>query len=366
MPNPPELSIIVPTYNESGNIPLLVQALTDALTGLNWEVIFVDDNSPDQTSAAVRELARANGRVRGVQRLGRRGLASAVIEGILASASPYICVMDADLQHDERIIPQMLRRLKDRHDLVVASRYMQNASTGALSRRRVRLSRAATLLGNKILRHELSDPMSGFFMLRRGLFEGVVTKLSGKGFKILLDIVASADPAIRVTELPYHMKSRAHGESKLSVVAVWEFFSLLANKLLGRYLPLRFILFISIGLSGVGVHLSALFVLHKGLAADFILAQGLATLLAMTSNYLLNNSLTFSDRKHTGLKRIKGLLSFYLACAVGAVINLAVSQMVFERGITWWLAGLLGAVVGAVWNFALSSTYTWREDKPLR
>lgn len=366
MPNPPELSIIVPTYNEAGNVPLLVDALIEALAGLNWEVIFVDDNSPDHTSAAVRELARADCRVRGVQRLGRRGLSSAVIEGVLASASPYICVMDADLQHDEKIIPQMLRRLEDGHDLVVASRYMQNASTGALSRRRVRLSRAATLLGNKILRHAVSDPMSGFFMLRRDLFENVMASLSGKGFKILLDILASADQAIKITELPYHMKRRAHGESKLSVVAVWEFFSLLANKLLGRYLPLRFILFISIGLSGVGVHLAALFVLHRRLAADFILAQGLATLLAMTSNYLLNNRLTFSDRRHTGLKRIKGLLSFYIACAVGAFINLAVSQTVFERGLVWWLAGLLGAGAGAVWNFALSSTYTWREDKSLR
>ena len=365
MPNPAELSIIVPTYNESGNIPLLAAALGEALAGLNWEVIFVDDNSPDHSSAAVRELARANYRIRGIQRVGRRGLSSAVIEGILASASPYICVMDADLQHDEKIIPQMLRQLKDRHDLVVASRYIQNASTGALSRHRVRISRAATVLGNKILRHELSDPMSGFFMLRRSLFESVMTSLSGKGFKILLDIVASADQAISITELPYHMKQRAHGESKLSVVVIWEFFALLANKLLGRYLPLRFILFISIGLSGVAVHLAALAVLHKWLAADFILAQGLATLLAMTSNYLLNNGLTFSDRKHTGLKRIKGLFSFYIACAVGAFINLAVSQTVFDQGLSWWLAGLLGAGVGAVWNFALSSTYTWREDKSL-
>ena len=363
MHTPSELSIVVPTYNESENIQLLVDALTSVLEGINWEVIFVDDNSPDDTSKVVRQIANSNFRVRGIQRVGRRGLSSAVIEGVLASASQYICVMDADLQHDENIIPAMLEKLKGEDDLVVASRYIENASTGTLPEHRVKISRAATMLGNKMLHHDLADPMSGFLMLKRTLFESVMSKLSGKGFKILLDIVASADESISIAELPYHMKKREHGDSKLSVVVVWEFFSLLANKLLGKYLPLRFVMFITIGLSGVVVHLSSLFILHKAMALSFILAQSMSTLVAMTSNYILNNYLTFNDRKHSGSGIIKGLLSFYITCSLGALINVSVSTMVFNQGVSWWLAAICGVAVAAVWNFALSSTYTWREDK---
>lgn len=363
MQKPAELSIIVPTYNESENIQPLIDLLSATLNDINWEVIFVDDNSPDKTSNIVRKLAKLNTRIRCLQRIGRRGLSSAVIEGILSSSSPFICVMDADLQHDENLIPKMLTELKNNYDLVIGSRYIANASTGSLPNHRVKISRAATFLGNKILEHELSDPMSGFFMLRRELFEQVTPHLSGKGFKILLDIVASSDKSTKIHELPYHMKKREYGESKLSVAVVWEFFSLLANKLFGKYLPLRFIMFVTVGLSGVLVNVFILYITHKILDFDFLYGQTIATIVAMTSNYFLNNQLTFNDKKHRGRHLYKGLISFYVTCSLGALINIAVANMAFNHGIVWWLSGICGAVVGAVWNFALSSTYTWRYNE---
>ncbi len=363
MQTPPELSIIVPTFNESGNIQPLVDLLTYVLTDINWEVIFVDDNSPDKTSTRVREIANENTRVRCLQRIKRRGLSSAVIEGILSSSAPYIAVMDADLQHDEKLIPQMLKELQEGSELVIGSRYIKDASTGTLPEHRVKISRAATFLGNKILEHDLSDPMSGFFMLKRSLFEQVLPKLSGKGFKILLDIAASMDKTVNIKELPYHMKKREHGESKLSAFVVWEFFSLLANKLFGKYLPLRFVMFVTVGLSGVLVNIFSLYIFHKLASIDFLISQTLATLIAMTSNYFLNNHLTFNDKKHTGHLIIKGLLSFYITCSLGALINIAVANLAFSNGIIWWVSGTLGAVTGAVWNFALSSTYTWKANE---
>ncbi len=358
-----ELSIIVPTYNEAENIPKLIELLSDTLSSINSEIIIVDDNSPDKTSDIARKIARQDARVRCIQRIRRRGLSSAVIEGFLASASPYLCVMDADLQHDENLIPDMLASLKQTNDLVVASRYIENASTGTLSEHRVKISQTATRLGNMILHHKLSDPLSGFFMLKRELFEKVNHKLSGKGFKILLDIVASADSRINIGELPYHMKSREHGESKLSVFVVWEFFSLLVNKLLGKYVPLKFMLFVAVGFTGVFVHMATLYVTNQLMQWQFIYAQSLSVFVAMTSNYFLNNAFTFNDSKHTGIFVFKGLISFYITCSLGTLINVSVATTANSQGMSWWLAGIAGAAVGAVWNFALSIAYTWRTEK---
>ena len=355
-----ELSVIVPTYNESENIAALVKLLRQSLDGIQWEVIFVDDNSPDHTSRVVRDIAQQDEHVRCLQRIGRRGLSSAVIEGMLASSSTYLAVMDADMQHDETLLPIMLQQLKQEYDLVIGSRYIDNDSTGTMPEHRVRISRVATLIGNLVLKHQLSDPMSGFFMLKRELFERVLPKLSGKGFKILVDIVASSPQGTYIDELPYHMKKREFGDSKLSAIVVWEFFSLLVNKLFGRYLPPRFIMFTTVGLTGVSVHTLTLYILHKYLLLTFAYAQVASTIVAMTSNYFLNNVLTFNDNGHKGKHIYRGLLSFYITCSLGALINIAVASMTFEYGVSWWLAGICGAAVGAVWNFALSSTYTWR------
>ena len=361
-----ELSIIVPTFNERANVEPLLKKLDAALKGISWEVIFVDDDSPDGTAGHVRAVSQTDLRVRCIQRIARRGLSSATIEGMLASSAPYLAVMDGDLQHDEALLKKMLKLLQeDTVDIVVGSRYTQGGSTGDWSRGREKISRFATAFGKMLMRVDIKDPMSGFFMLKRSFFDRVVRRLSGKGFKILFDLFVSSSEPVRFKELPFEFKNRVAGESKLSTIVIWEYLLLLADKWLGPYVPVRFILFVLVGGLGLVVHLAVLWTGLKILSLEFSLAQSLAVFTAMTVNFIINNIFTYSDKKLKGLGFIKGLLSFYLACSIGAFINIRVAGFLFEHGIHWWLAGILGAVIGAVWNYAITSTFTWKNKGAL-
>lgn len=358
-----ELAIIVPTLNECGNLLPLIERLERALGGIRWEVIFVDDDSRDGSIDLLRDLQQRMPHVRVIRRIGRRGLASACIEGMLASAAPYLAVMDADLQHDEMILPEMMRWLKQSDlDIVIGSRFMSGGSADlGLSQRRLWLSRLGSSLSRMISGASLSDPMSGFFMLRRGFLEETVRSLSGHGFKILLDLFASAPRKVRFAEVPYAFRERHAGESKLDSVVMLEYLTLLGDKLLGDYVPIRFVIFILVGLVGVVVHLTILALFYKGVGLTFYPAQVIATLVAMTFNFNLNNLLTYRDRRLRGRWLIYGHLSFYLVCSVGAIANFQIAEMLYEIRVPWALAGLLGAVVGAVWNYGVSSTFTWRQ-----
>src|SRR5262249_55549283 len=199
--------------NERENVGPLLALLTATLADTAWEVIFVDDDSRDGTAEHVRALARSNPRVRCLQRIGRRGLATACIEGVLATSSPYLAVMDADLQHDERLLPQMLDILeRDPVDLVVGSRYVLGGDIGNWDRGRTRMSGLATRLARVICKAEIADPLSGFFMCRREVFERALRRMSGQGFKVLLDLLASSSEPLRVRELPYTFRERHSGE----------------------------------------------------------------------------------------------------------------------------------------------------------
>ncbi len=256
---PAELSVVVPTYNEAENVGEIVQRLRDCLVGIAWEVIFVDDDSPDGTFEAVRSLASTDYRVRLLHRIGRRGLSTACIEGMQASTAPYVAVMDADLQHDERLLPEMLRKLRDDDlDMVVGSRNVSGGSMGDWSTDRELASNFATWLSGLVLRADLKDPMSGFFMVRRDAIDNVVRELSGIGFKILLDIFVTAKRPLRFQELPYTFRNRSAGESKLDNVVAWQYIAMLLDKSVGRYVPVRFIAFAFIGGLGVFVHMAVL------------------------------------------------------------------------------------------------------------
>ena len=354
----PELSVVVPAFRERENIPRLLDALEQALAGLDWETIVVVDDADDGSEALVRERAQRDPRIRCIQRIGRRGLASACIEGMLASSAPYLAVMDADLQHDETLVPQLLEKVqRDKADLAVASRYMSGGSTGELAPARVRVSRAASALSASLCQG-LTDPMSGFFVVRRAFLDRVVRNLYGRGFKILLDLIAAARGEIRIVELPYRMRSREHGESKLGARVVAEFFMLLLYHMMGRLLPARFFLFAAVGASGVGVHLVALWLLFAA-SGSFLLSQALATWVAMTSNFVLNNLITYGDQRLRGRAMWRGLLSFYAACGIGALINLAIADWLFLKSTPYWLAGLGGAVIAALWNFFTTASFTW-------
>jgi dolichol-phosphate mannosyltransferase len=357
----PELTIVVPTLNERDNVVPLLKLLDAALSGIAWEVIFVDDDSRDGTADHIRAIGKFDRRVRCLQRIGRRGLSTACIEGALASATPYIAVMDADLQHDESLLPRMLECLRGGDcDLVVGSRYVGGGGLGDLSAGRAQISGMATRLSRLVYRSELADPMSGFFMLRRELLEDTVRRLSGQGFKILLDILASSPRSVRIKELPYTFRQRRHGESKLDTLVAWEFVMLIADKSIGHLVPVRFALFALIGGLGLVVHLAVLWTSLEVVGTAFATAQTAAAVVAMTSNFFLNNLFTYRDKRLKGWRLLRGLVSFYLICAVGAVANVGIATYAFAEHQTWWVAGIAGVIVGSVWNYAVSSIFTWK------
>ena len=358
-----ELSIILPSFNEAANIPILIGLLDEALAGIAWEAIVVDDNSPDGTTEVARKIARTDARVRVIRRIGRRGLSGACIEGILASSAPFVAVMDADLQHDETMLPKMLAALKaDDTDLVVASRKVDGGTIGeGLSSFRAWGSNFANGLAQKLLNVTLKDPMSGFFMIRREKAEALAPKLSPQGFKILLDLVSSANGTLKIKELPFTFRERQHGESKLDTLVTLDYFGLLLAKYFGDIVSVRFLMFGLVGASGLFVHLAALrvFLLSD---LEFNLAQTAASFVAMTSNFFLNNQLTYRDRRLTGFKVLIGLLTFYAVCSVGVLANVGVANLIYADPSYWWFAGTAGAIMGAVWNYAASSALTWRKS----
>jgi dolichol-phosphate mannosyltransferase len=358
----PELSVIVPTFNERDNVTTLFQRLETALAGVAWEVIFVDDNSPDSTWDVVRGLAGRDHRVRCIRRIGRRGLSGACIEGILASSAPCAAVIDADLQHDETQLPKMLALLQSEAvDLVIGSRYIEGGSADSFNKHRAGASALATGVAQRVLRVEIADPMSGFFMIRRDRFEQLAPQLSTQGFKILLDVVATARGDLRVKEIPYTFGSRLHGESKLDSMVALDFLGLVLAKLTNDAVSLRFLLFAMVGSIGVFVHFATLFVALRAFDVPFPEAQACGALVAMTSNFILNNFLTYRDQRLKGFAILRGLLLFYLVCSVGLAANVGVAFSVYAQEPIWWIAGAAGALMGVVWNYAMSGLFVWRK-----
>ncbi|MEH2526141.1 MULTISPECIES: glycosyltransferase family 2 protein [unclassified Bradyrhizobium] len=358
----PRLSVIVPTFNERVNVTKLFEKLQTALTGIDWEVIFVDDNSPDGTSDVVRRLAGQDARVRCLRRIGRRGLSGACIEGILASSAPFVAVMDADLQHDETQLPKMLALLQDgQTELAVGSRYVEGGNADSFNKQRAGASALATEISKRLLRVSISDPMSGFFMIRRDRFEQLAPQLSTQGFKILLDIVATAQGNLRTVEIPYSFGSRLHGESKLDSMVALDFLGLVLAKLTNDAVSLRFLLFALVGSTGLVVHLATLFIALKLFNLPFAEAQGCGALVAMTTNFILNNFLTYRDQRLKGFAILRGLLAFYFVCSVGLLANVGVAFSIYDHEPIWWVAGAAGALMGVVWNYAMSGLFVWRK-----
>lgn len=370
MSQPLQLGIVLPTYNERGNVRSMVQRLDEALQGIAWEVIVVDDNSPDGTADEARVLAREDRRVRVVQRIGRRGLSSAAIEGMCASAAPIVAVMDADHQHDPKLLPGMLAAIDSGEcDLAYASRFCEGASTDAWNRPdRVKVSGVANALARKVTGMDLTDPMSGYFMLRAPMLRADAHRLSGVGFKILLDILATVDRPLKVKEFPLAFAARAEGESKLDRTVVFEFLVGLYDKWLGRIIPTRFALFGTIGAMGVVVHMAVLATflamfggsLKGQLVSAFEIGQTVAALVAMSFNFVLNNELTYADKRLRGFSAMAaGWARFALTCSVGLLANVGVAAVLVRFGFHEYPAAITGIIIGSVWNFALSSKFVW-------
>ncbi len=359
---PPVLSVIVPCFNERPNVVPMIAKLDAALAGMAWEVIYVDDNSPDGTTQEVRRIAHDDRRVRCIRRIGRRGLASAVIEGALSSSADYVAVIDGDLQHDETRLPVMLAALRTgAHDMAVASRHVDGGDNAGLSGRwRHALSDGGIKLAQAFLPVRLNDPMSGFFMLPRPLFEDLAKGLNGQGFKILVDLVLSSPHPLRVVEIPAQFRERVAGESKLDALVMMQFGGLLLDKVFGGLLPLRFFSFALVGILGVIVHLFVLGLLRHLTTLGFEVEQAIATAVSMVFNFQLNNAITYRDQRLKGPRLWRGLLLFMVVCGFGAVANVGIAQVLYEQHTTWTVAGTIGALIGVVWNYAVSSTLVWR------
>lgn len=356
-----ELTVVVPCYNERGNVATLAARLHDALEGVAWEAVFVDDHSPDGTADEVRRIAQTDKRIRVIQRIGRRGLASAVIEGALSSSADYVAVMDGDLQHDETRLRDLLAVLRSNEaDVVVASRYVDaKRSEGLANVWRQRLSEGGIRLVQALLHVRISDPMSGYFMLPQRLFVQTAPRLAGQGFKILLDLLLSSHLQLRVREVQADFFSRMEGESKLDILVLLQFLSLIIDKAFGGLLPIRFISFALVGLIGIVVNVTVLMIAGS-LGLDFDTGQVAGTLVAMVANFELNNAITYRDQRRRGPALWRGLVIFMIGCGIGAVANVGIARMLHQSQTGWTAAGTLGAAVGVVWNYAISATLVWR------
>ena len=359
-----ELAIILPTFEERENVAEVIARLRLALVGIRWEAIFVDDDSPDGTAEEVLAHARQDTRIRLVHRIGRRGLSSACVEGALASSAPWVAVMDADLQHDERVLPRMLQEAKSGSlDIAVGTRHAQGGSMGCFQRRRVLLSRLGQAVSQVVCRAALSDPMSGFFLARRSFLLDCAPRLQRSGFKILLDLFASSDRPVRFAEVGYRFGERRHGVSKLDVTTAVEYLTLIVSKLTGGLLPPQLVVFAMVGLVGMIVHLLALAVLKNWEHEPFFRSEIIATYLAMTVNFMLNNRITFHDRSLHGMRLARGFASFTLVCSFGAWASVIFAQSLLRGGMVWYVAGLSGLVLSLGWNYSMSNLFTWREPR---
>lgn len=362
----PRLSIISPAYNERDNIRPLVGAIAAVMGDARWELIVVDDDSPDGTADEVFAVARDGYPVRCIRRIGRRGLASAVVEGALAASAEVIAVIDADLQHDERLLPQMLALIEaGEADLVVGSRHVDGGGVGDWSHERQKMSGFATWCANLALGTGISDPMSGFFAIRRDVFHGCVYDLSQQGYKILLDVISSAPRALTIAELPYVFRNRTQGESKVDLMIMLEFLFLLIEKATGGRVPPRFVLFSAVGGLGLAFHLAVMELL-RAFGSGFMVAQTVATLSAMTLNFVVNNSVTYRSQRLRGRRFVIGYLVFCLVCSIGAIANIGVADLVKAGYDNWPLAGVAGALMSAVFNFGVATQFVWTQRRRAR
>jgi len=361
----PTLSVVVPTYREAANVPVLFERLKTALEGLPWEMIVVDDDSPDGTYDIAFAIAAKDRRLRCLRRVNRSGLAGAVIEGWLASSADFVAVIDGDLQHDERALPDMYAKLaRGDGNLVIGTRVSDEATPAGLSPARQKLSDLGAWFFRSIAGVSVKDPMSGFFMTRREIVAGIAPALSPDGFKILVDLILSTRGQLKIVESTYVFRQRQAGESKLSPLVGLDFLGLVARHATGGLLPTRFLLFALIGVVGLFVHFVVLWALIGGRdVSAFDQAQIVATVAAMASNFVLNNEITYRSMRYRGLRMIPGFLLFALLCSVGAIANVNIAMWLFQTNRAWWAAGLAGALVGVVWNYAASNTFVWRRRR---
>ncbi|MBN6102524.1 glycosyltransferase [Xanthomonas sp. CFBP 8703] len=357
----PTVSVVICTLNEHEAIGPVLRELAAHLQHIDYEAIVVDDSDDERTAQAVTAYAAGNPAVRLVRRRGGRGLASAAIAGWDSARGRCLAIMDGDGQHDPALIARMLRRMRDSEaEVVVASRYLEAGGSG-LCRHRHALSRVGVRLSQALLGLGVADPMSGCFLMRRSWYRQVRPQLSGVGFKILVDVLASARRRPYTVQVPTQLRRRRGGASKLDARVVADLAALLLEKRTRGWLPARMSLFFAVGLSGMGVHLLLLGTLLM-LGTAFWLAQLLAICTAMGWNFQCNNLLTFRDRRLSGMRLLHGMVMFYAACLGGAILSELIGSGLHALRLPWWLAGAAGALAAGGWNYHAAKRSAWRPE----
>lgn len=361
-------SLILPTFNEAANLPELLPRVEQALAGIDHEVIIVDDDSPDRTWEVALALAKERDDLHVIRRIDRRGLSSAVIEGFLAAKGDVLAVMDADGQHDSGLLKRLYEAVRGGSGIAVGSRYAKGGSVGQWDERRHFLSRVATRLGQAVCRVKVSDPMSGFFAIDARLFERVRPSLNPKGFKILLDLLVHIPKDTRVTEHAFTFGGRLHGESKMSRRVQVEFLEYLYDVTIGRFIPLTFLKYCVVGFLGVFVNVGAYWVYAELLRVDgitsfagFSVAVIASIETAIIFNFLLNNVWTFAHKRLRGAPALMGFAKYNAACALGALVNYALSAFLVWRAWPDLLAVTIGSFTAVLWNYVMSRMVTWKD-----
>jgi dolichol-phosphate mannosyltransferase len=355
----PWVSVVICTLDEHEAIGGVLDDVVAELGDISHEILVVDDSVDDRTAQVVRSRSWSNPDIRLIRREGAGGLASAAIAGWDVARGQLLAIMDGDGQHDPRLIGRMVDRMAGAPvDVAVASRYLAGGGSG-LAGYRHWISRAGVNLSGLLLGLRLADPMSGCFVMTRAWYQLVRPRLSGLGFKILIDVVASDRRRPRLLQIPTALRPRAGGVSKLDLRVVFDLLALLIEKRTGGALPARMTQFLVVGLTGLVVHLMAL-AASRELGAPFWLGQSCAILMAMSWNFMLNNGLTFRDQRLRGGAVWQGLLSFYVACLGGAVVSEVVGAGLHALDLPWFAAGAAGALLGAFWNYGAVRRLTWR------
>lgn len=360
------LSLVIPTYNEYQNIGPLIQRITSALEPVtdNFEIIVLDDDSPDGTWQVAEEIARENSHLRVIRRCGERGLGTAVIAGWQAAKGEILGVMDGDLQHPPETLPKLLSSVLDTDaEIVVASRYIDGGGISAWSLGR-RLSSwmgafIASLMLPNILRL-VRDPMSGYFLIRRSVIEYL--DLHPEGYKILLEVL-SRGKYQTVVEIPYIFEDRKEGKSKLGPKQYCDFFIHLGRLARETGQIGRFLRFCGVGFSGVLVNEGALKFFTDVGGLHYIYSAILAVEIAIISNFFFNDLWTFSDKanQEPGIgNRIKRLCKFNLICASGACLNILILWALTDLGGLHYLrSNLFGIFAATLWNYSMNYHITW-------
>ena len=358
------VSIVLPTYNERGNIEALLRQLLSLQERFDLELLVVDDDSTDGTGELVRQLARERPQLRLIRRIGRSGLASAIKEGLLDATGDVAVVMDSDGQHEPASVLQAITTLQSEGlDLVIGSRFHPEAQIHGLSERRETGSNWANASARFSLPgryRDLSDYMSGFFALKLDPLLPLIRAVDVNGFKFLYELLAVSRGRLRVAEVPLQFQARSYGSSKLDLAIFWDFLISILHSLSLRLLPRRAISFALVGASGVAVQLLTTQLLMALAGLAFGQALPVAVIAAASSNYLINNALTFRFQRLIGLALVKGLLKFLLVASLPVLANvgLASAYYSFVARDTFW-AQLAGILVVFVWNYAASSRFVW-------